>query len=286
MRRIEGLRELAGDYDALLCDVWGVLHNGIAAFPAAVDAVVRFRAAAGPVVLVTNAPRPSPQVREQLRDLGVPDEAYDRIVTSGDVTRQLIAERPGVRVFHIGPPRDLTFYDGLDVRFAAEDEAEIVSCTGLADDSGETPDAYRPLLERLAGRGLPMICANPDLVVERGHQLVYCAGALARLYAELGGETVLVGKPHRPIYDAAKRQVATFGRSRILAVGDGLPTDIRGAVDNAVPVLFVTGGIHAADFGPPETPDGERVAARLKAEGLSAVAYIPALRWEGAGGRR
>lgn len=282
MRRVEGLKELVGEYDSLLCDVWGVLHNGVVAFPAAVDAISRFRRAAGPVVLLTNAPRPSPSVRQQLRTLGVPDDAYDAIVTSGDVTRGLIAARPGVRLFHLGPARDEPFYDDLDVAFATEKEAELVSCTGLVDDLTETPDDYRTLFKRCIGRGLPMICANPDIVVERGDQLVFCAGALARLYAELGGEAVLAGKPHAPMYEAARAKLAEHGSRRPLAVGDGLPTDIRGAVDNGFPALFVTGGIHAADFGPADAPDGARVAARLSAEGLAAIAYIPSLRWGGA----
>jgi HAD superfamily hydrolase (TIGR01459 family) len=284
MRRVAGLKELAGDYDSLLCDVWGVLHNGVAAFPAAVEALQRFRATSGPVGLITNAPRPSDFIRVQLRSFGVPDDAYDVLVTSGDVTRMVIAERPGARLLHIGPDRDLPFYDGLDAVCVPEEEAELVSCTGLLDDTTETPDDYRPLLERLLARGLVMVCANPDIVVERGDQLVYCAGAIARLYAEMGGAAILVGKPHAPIYDAAKRQVAELGGTRTLAVGDGLPTDIRGAADNDIPVLFVTGGIHAADFGPPSDPDGARVTARLHAEGLPAVAYLPALSWDGSGG--
>jgi HAD superfamily hydrolase (TIGR01459 family) len=284
MRRVQGLKDLAGEYGSLLCDVWGVLHNGVRAFPAAVDALTRFRESVGPVVLVTNAPRPHAPIREQLRGLGVPDDAYDAIVTSGDVTRMVIAARPGVRLFHIGSDRDRPFYDGLDATFAGEDEAELVSCTGLFDDNTETPEDYRLLLERLVGRGLRMVCANPDLVVERGDRLIYCAGALARLYTELGGEAVLVGKPHAPIYAAARKKVAELGGDRTLAIGDGLPTDIRGAVDNDVPALFVTGGIHAADFGSHLDPDEERIEARLKAEGLTAVAYIPALTWSSVSG--
>ena len=279
MRRIQGLKELAGEYDSLLCDVWGVLHNGVAAFPAAVDALLAFRRNGGRVVLVTNAPRPAEPIRLQLRQLGVRDAAYDALVTSGDVTRMVIAARPGIKLLHVGHERDLSFYDGLDATLVEEDDAEMISCTGLFDDTLETPENYRALLQRLVERRLPMVCANPDLVVERGDRLIYCAGALARLYHELGGEAILVGKPHAPIYVAAKRKVAELGGQRILAVGDGLPTDIRGAVDNGVPVLFVTGGIHAADFGPHAHPDGERVAARLEAEGLGAVAYIPTLTW-------
>jgi HAD superfamily hydrolase (TIGR01459 family) len=284
MRRATGLKQLADFYDSLLCDVWGVLHNGVAAFPAAVDALQRFRAEAGPVVLLTNAPRPAWAIRDQLRRLGVPDDAYDALVTSGDVTRELIAARAGVKLLHLGPERDLSLYGELDVALVDEAGAELVACTGLFDDTVETPEHYRALLERLAGRGLEMVCANPDLVVERGGTLVYCAGALARLYAELGGKTILVGKPFRAVYQAARRQVGALGGSRILAVGDGLPTDIRGAVDDGLDVLFVTGGIHAADFGPAAEPDGTRVAARLAAEGLRAVAFIPALAWDGPGG--
>lgn len=279
MRHIAGLSELAGEYDSLLCDVWGVLHNGVGAFPGAVDALLRFRQSSGPVGLITNAPRPSSSIRGQLRGLSVPDEAYDVLVTSGDVTRSVIAERPGAKLLHVGPDRDLPFYEGLDAVLSPEAEAELISCTGLVDDETQTPDDYRDDFTRFIARGLTMVCANPDIVVERGGKLFYCAGALAALYRELGGEAVLVGKPHAPIYGAAKRQIASLGGERMLAVGDGLPTDIRGAVDNDIPVLFVTGGIHAADFGPLAEPDADRVKARLEAEGLSAVAYMPALAW-------
>jgi HAD superfamily hydrolase (TIGR01459 family) len=282
MQRIAGLKDLAGSYDALLCDVWGVLHNGVESFPAAVDALRRFRAEGGRVVLVTNAPRPNAPIRKQLRRLSVSDDAYDAIVTSGDVTRDLIAARPGMRLLHIGPDRDLPFYEGLDAVFASEAEAELVCCTGLLDDETETAEDYRPLLQRLAERGLTLVCANPDLVVERGDRLVPCAGALGQLYREIGGDVVLAGKPHPPIYAAARRLLGELGASRPLAVGDGLPTDIRGAADNGLPVLFVTGGIHSADFGPPDAPDAGRVAARLRAEGISAIGFTPALAWNGA----
>jgi HAD superfamily hydrolase (TIGR01459 family) len=221
-------------------------------------------------------------VRRQLQGLGVSDDAYDALISSGDVTRMTIAERPGARVLHVGAYRDLPLYEGLDVALSSEEEAELIVCTGLFDDTVETPDDYRPLLERARARGLLMVCANPDLVVERGNQLVYCAGALARLYVEMGGDTVLIGKPYPPIYEAAGRKLAELGAKRVLAVGDGLPTDIRGAVENGLPALFVTGGIHAADFGPHGEPDHERVTARLGAEGFSVAAYLPALVWQGA----
>jgi HAD superfamily hydrolase (TIGR01459 family) len=285
MRRVEGLSELAGEYDALLCDVWGVLHNGVAAFPAAVEAIRRFRRASGPVVLITNAPRPYPSIKEQLRTLGVTDDSYDGAVTSGDVTREVIAGRPGVKLYHLGPERDLPFYEGLDVAFVPEAEAELVCCTGLFDDTTEGPEHYRAQLERLAARGLDMVCANPDIVVERGGTLVYCAGALARLYREIGGTAILAGKPHRPIYDVAKRRVGELGGRRILAVGDGLATDIRGAVDNGIDALFVTDGIHAADFGPHDAPLEDRLSARLAAEQLSVAAWMTTLAWDAGAAR-
>ena len=282
MRRVAGLSELTDEYDSLICDVWGVLHNGVASFARAAEALRRFRQARGPVVLVTNAPRPWGPIREQMRALGVPDDSYDAIVTSGDVTRAVIAERPGANVFHLGADRDLSFYEGLDAVLVPEEEADLVSCTGLFDDEVETPEDYRPMLQRFAERRLTMVCANPDLVVERGHRLVPCAGALAALYREIGGEAILVGKPHRPIYEAARSRLAELGGARTLAIGDGLPTDIRGAVDNGFDALFVTAGIHAADFGPADNPDEARVAARLAKERLSAVAFLPYLTWDGA----
>lgn len=276
---IGGLEEIAARYDGLLCDVWGVVHNGLRAFAPAAVALRRFRAERGPVLLVTNAPRPARLIRAQLAKFGVGEDVYDDVLTSGDVTREVIAARPGARVFHLGPARDLPFYEGLDITLVGEAEADLVSCTGLVDDTRETPEAYAAMLERLAERGLTMACANPDIVVERGDTLVYCAGALAQRYAALGGETIIVGKPHAPIYEAARARLAERGAQKILAVGDGLPTDIRGAHDAGIDALFVTGGIHEADFGPAGAPDPERVGARLQAEGLAAVAFMPSLRW-------
>ncbi|SEP64766.1 HAD-superfamily class IIA hydrolase, TIGR01459 [Faunimonas pinastri] len=279
VKQVAGLQEIAGSYDTLLCDVWGVLHNGAAAFVPAVDALMRFRGTNGPVILITNAPRPGHWIKAQIKSLGVPDEAYDVIVTSGDVTRGVIGANPGVRLFHLGAERDLPFYEGLDVVFADEADADLISCTGLFDDETETPDDYRELLTRLVARGLRMVCANPDLVVERRGKMVYCAGALARLYEELGGEVVLVGKPHAPIYEAVLTEMRLLGRAKPLAVGDGIPTDVLGATRAGIDVLFITGGIHAGDFGPEDQPEAERVSARLEAEKLSAVGFLPRLAW-------
>ena len=281
--RIGGLSEIASDYDALLCDVWGVLHNGIAAWPDAMVALSAFRRTGGKVVMVTNAPRPFGPVVEQLKGLGVRDGVYDAIVTSGDVTRELIA-REGGKVFHIGPAWDRPLFDGLGVELVGKEGAATVVCTGLNDDRTETPDDYAGLLAELAGRDLPFICANPDIVVEKGDQLLWCAGALARDYAALGGRTLVAGKPHAPIYAAAQGFAERLaGRSipanRYLAIGDGMPTDVRGAADAGLDLLYVSAGIHAADYGEPEAPDPARLAAFLDREGARPRAWLPRLRW-------
>lgn len=282
---ISGLNEIASQYSAVLCDVWGVLHNGVAAIPGAHEALTAFRQeTGGKVVLITNAPRPAPEIREQLARLGVADTAYDDIVTSGDVTQELLAGQVGKSMYHIGPDRDLPLYDGMGLSFSGDADAEVVSCTGLFNDESETPDDYRDQLAALVKRGVPMICANPDIVVERGDKLIWCAGALARLYEDLGGTVSILGKPHAPIYDAAQRRLAKLAGepvdpTKILAIGDGLPTDIRGAVSQDLDVLFITAGIHASDFGPTDAPDEALVRRRLLEEGLRARAAIPRLVW-------
>ncbi|RWX62216.1 TIGR01459 family HAD-type hydrolase, partial [Mesorhizobium sp. M4B.F.Ca.ET.089.01.1.1] len=268
---IGSLADLSGSYDAILCDVWGVVHNGEWHFPQAAHALAATRAANVPVVLITNSPRRSADVVAQMNAIGVPTDAYDRIVTSGDVTRDLIAEGPR-KIFHIGPDRDFTLYDGLGVDLVEEFEASGVVCTGLFDDEVEKPSDYAELLRRLRARDLPFICANPDIVVERGERMIWCAGALARDYAQLGGRTLIAGKPYAPIYDVAMKEVASLigrpvERSRVLAIGDGMMTDIKGAADNGFDVLYVSGGIHARDYGDPLQPDRERLAAFLEKHG-------------------
>ena len=282
---VSGLSALAANYDAVLCDVWGVLHNGVAAYPEACRALVEYRARGGRVVLLTNAPRPSGPIHEQLAKLGVPREAYDDLLTSGDVTREMLHARSERRVLHIGPERDLPLYEGLDLDLVEDAEAEVVVVTGLADDTRETPEDYRSRLAALAERRLPMVCANPDLVVERGSQKVWCAGALAKLYVDdFTGEAALIGKPYPPVYEEARLRIAQltgkrFDPKRVLAIGDGLPTDIRGAHGEGLDVLFVTGGIHGADFGPIDAPDAALVSARLMDEGLAVTAMVPRLVW-------
>lgn len=282
---IEGLSALSERYDALVCDVWGVVHNGVEAYPAAVEALTRFRKERGGiVVLVTNSPRPHGPVLTQLEGFGVTEGAFDAVVTSGDVTHAHLARMTETRVYHIGPERDLSLYEGTSFTLADPNDAEVVCVTGLVNDEVETPDDYRTLLEGFAARRLPLVSANPDIVVERGFKMIWCGGALARLYAELGGPIVQLGKPHAPIYRAAFARIkglagAPVAPERILAVGDGLHTDMRGATDQGIDALFVTAGIHGADFGAIEAPDAALVTQRLATEKVRAVAAIPYLAW-------
>ncbi len=281
---IEHFASLAPGYDAVLCDVWGVVHNGLAAFPEACDALVRLREFGGSVVLITNAPRPGKVVMTLLDKLGVPRQAYDDIVSSGDVTRAVIAERPDKKLFHIGPKRDLPIFEGLGLQFVPLEAAEYVVCTGLSDDEIETPENYRALLGRLRARNLFMLCANPDVVVERGDKLVYCAGALADLYGELGGEVLYAGKPHRPIYAqalsrAAKLRGASPPLSRVLAIGDSVRTDLKGANAFGVDCLFVTAGIHSEELGGRDSPNPAAIKQIFADAGTTPKAITSKLKW-------
>lgn len=281
--RIDGLSRIADGYDLLLCDVWGVLHNGLAAKPAAVSALSSFRQGGGTVVMITNAPRQRKSVFAQLAKLGVPSGTFDTVVTSGDVTRSLIAQGPA-NILHIGTEKDLNLFEGLNVELVGEDEAEVVVCSGPWDEQTETPEDYTPLLARLKDRGLSMICANPDIVVELGDRLIYCAGAIAREYERLGGKTQIAGKPYRPIYDLALSEAGriagkTFDSKRILAIGDGMPTDIAGAAAYGVDALYISGGIHAQEYGAPEEPDHNLVGRFLAGHDAHPVAYMPRLEW-------
>lgn len=281
---IEGFSTLAPQYDAVLCDVWGVVHNGLQAFPEACDALSRFRAEGGTVMLITNAPRPGKVVMKLLDKLGVPRDAYDDIVSSGDVTRAVIAARPEKNLLHVGPERDLPIFDGLDLNFVALEAADYVVCTGLNNDEVEGPEDYRALLGQLRARKLFMLCGNPDAVVERGEKLVYCAGAIADLYVALGGEVLYAGKPYRPIYaQAHERIVALRGgavpHSKVLAIGDSVRTDLKGATAFGVDCLFVTAGIHAEELGGRGNPDRAAVSQIFKDAGAAPVAVTSRLRW-------
>jgi HAD superfamily hydrolase (TIGR01459 family) len=249
---VSSIAPLAAGADAFVCDIWGVIHNGVAAHPAAVDACLKFRASGGIVVLLTNAPRPADAVEAQLAKLGVPHNAYDAVITSGDLTRSLIAGYGRAPMFHLGPERDRGLFEGLGVSCVEADAAEVVVCSGLFDDTRETPDDYRALLGGIAARRLPMICANPDIVVERGSEVVYCAGALAGLYEKLGGSVVYAGKPHLPVYDRVGEVIAAIKgkpvpRERMLAIGDGIRTDIEGAARAGIPAVFIPSAVHVAE---------------------------------------
>ena len=251
IQSITGLAEVADRYDVLLCDVWGVIHNGREAFQTPCAALARWRRERGPVVLISNSPRPSGDVAQQLDDLGVPRAAWSALVTSGDATRGSLAERAPGPAWRIGPERDAPLYDGLGLRFAGLDEARFISCTGPDDDETETPEDYRTRLTVAAARGMVMICANPDIVVQRGDRLIYCAGAVASLYRSLGGSVAMAGKPFAPIYDlcmarAAELMGRAVDRRRVLAIGDGVATDLAGANAQALDVLFIASGIHGA----------------------------------------
>jgi HAD superfamily hydrolase (TIGR01459 family) len=281
---LDRFSKLAPDYDVVLSDVWGVVHNGLAAFPHACDALARFRAKGGTVLLITNAPRPAPVVVRLLDRLHVPHEAYDGIVSSGDVTQDVIVSRRKERVFHIGPERDHSVFTDLGISFAPAEAADYVVCSGLYDDETETPDDYRNLLTGLRRRNLLMVCANPDLVVERGHRLVYCAGAIAELYASLGGEVLYAGKPHRPIYDTALAKAAAArgqepALARVLAIGDSVRTDLTGASAFGIDCLFVTAGIHAEELGGRETPDASLLQSVFAEAKVFPKAVMHRLTW-------
>jgi HAD superfamily hydrolase (TIGR01459 family) len=282
--RIAGLAEVADRYDVLLCDVWGVVHNGRESFRRACEALVRFRAERGPVVLITNAPRPRAPIVAQLDGLGVPREAWSQVVTSGDATRALLVERAPGPVCKLGPERDWPLYADLPLQEAPMAAAGFICCTGPFDDETDEPEDYREDFAEAVGRGLEFICANPDIVVQRGDTLIYCAGALAQLYASLGGRVLMAGKPYPAIYDlalgeAAKSLGRTPERSRVLCVGDGLPTDIRGANAQDLDVLFVANGIHGAEAVGRDGLDASVVADLLRQEGLHARFALTDLVW-------
>ena len=286
---INSLADISDRYDVLYCDLWGCLHNGLRPFPAAVTALQDFRSKGGFVVLLTNAPRTAGAVRTQLDHIGVPPNSYDDITSSGDASQAgMVAGLAGDKVFHLGPQKDLSFFDDmapdLDARHIQRvplEQAEGIICTGLFNDQTETPEDYRTTLLYAKNKGLKLLCTNPDLEVDYGDNRIYCAGSIAALFSEMGGESLYFGKPHPPIYDLARSRVTAqraVDTDRILCVGDGIRTDILGGLGDGLDTLFITGGLAAGEFGDdPKNPDPTAIAAYFAREQVSPTMTIPAL---------
>ncbi len=281
---MSSLSTIAGSYDAILSDVWGVVHNGVAAHPSAVEALYRYRQGGGRVVLITNAPRPSGPIIEMLDDLGVRRDAYDALVSSGDVTRTMLGPYRGQTLHYVGPPEENDgLFEGLDITLGSAEDARAVIVTDL-DDDDQTPDDYTDRVTLWLSRNLPMICANPDRVVEHGDRLIYCGGALADLYEARGGMVHMAGKPYRPIYDealkAAERAAGhALERSRILAIGDSVRTDAIGAASAGLDLLFITGSIHAGELDAFGSPDPAAIRSLVEPSGARLKAFMPRLAW-------
>ena len=281
-RIIDSIAEIAADYDAAFVDLWGCMHNGLAAFPEAVAAMRGFRKGGGKVVLVTNAPRPRGPVAAQIEGLGIPADAWDVIATSGDSARAaMFRGAVGAKVWFVGEETDLSFFeplalveDPVEITRVPLAEAEGIVCCGPFDRFAD-PATLRPQFLLAKQKGLTLLCANPDIVVDRGEEREWCAGALAALYEEMGGTSLYFGKPHPPIYDLARARLAALGTSvpdsRILCIGDGIATDIRGAMGEDLDSLFITGGLAAEETGtaPGGQPDPARLTAFTDAHGES-----------------
>lgn len=283
------LSEISDRYDALFVDLWGCVHNGLTAFPDAVSALRDYRGRGGKVVLVTNAPRPRAGVMKQLDHFKVPADCYDTIATSGDSARSAMFQGAvGNKVWFIGQPHDQSFFvplnlleNPVEIEQVPLDQATGIVCTGPEDPQAD-PNDMRPYFAAARDRGLKLLCANPDIVVDRGEKREWCAGALAKLYAEMGGESLYFGKPHPPIYDLARKRLTALGTAvpdhRILAIGDGILTDIAGAMGEDIDSLFITGGLAAAETKTETQPDADALSSYLKKENYSPTYSIGFLR--------
>ena len=273
---ISGLGQIADEYDALLVDIWGVIHNGREAFDEAVVALERFRAERGPVVLISNSPRPSVAIPAQFDEVGVPQTVYDAIVTSGDATIDELARRAPGPAFKLGPERDDPLYENLEMNFTELERAKFITCTGLFDDDNETPDDYTDLLGEARELNIPMVCANPDIQVKKGDKTIYCGGALAQKYEDMGGEVIYAGKPHDAIYRLSRaflKEIAGYeiSRSRVLAIGDNIHTDLLGAQNQSYDCMFVASGIHDSN--------SVQVRGLLEKHGIFVKYMLPSLAW-------
>ena len=275
------MKSLSADYPVWLCDIWGVVHNGLKGYEAAAHALSQHRKQGGIVILVTNAPRTSQDVVRHLNHLKIPPQSYDRVVTSGDVTQTLVREHAKGKAYYLGPARDLSLFEGQMVKEVPLGEAHAVLCTGLVNDDVETPDDYSDLLSRMKQLNLPMICANPDKIVRKGDRLMYCAGSLAEKYSGMGGTVLMAGKPYEPIYNLALQIAGTIAgreieKSKVLAIGDGPETDIKGAADFGIAVVLIADGVT-------DSSDGlEATLARVEAKVPHAkiVKILHHLTWE------
>lgn len=288
-RIIAALSDVSASYDALFVDLWGCVHDGMRAFPDAVKALVAYRAGGGTVILVTNSPRPRSGVEEQLDRLGVPREAWDSVATSGDSARLAMFQGVvGEKIYFIGEDRDQSFFEPMQILAEPREitrvsltDAEGIVCTGPFDPHAD-PAVLRPQLLFAKQKELKLLCANPDIVVDRGGTREWCAGAVARLYTDMGGESLYFGKPHPPIYDLARRRLMALERgvdqARILAIGDGIHTDIAGALGEDIDSLFISGGLAAIETKTTHQPDEKSLSAYIKKEMLSPTFAIGHLR--------
>ncbi|MDE0941820.1 MAG: TIGR01459 family HAD-type hydrolase [Alphaproteobacteria bacterium] len=285
---INGLAEVADQYDLFIFDLWGVVHDGVTTYPNAADCLARLRQQGSRVVLLSNAPRPSASVAQHLAELGVSDDLYDWLLTSGEATANAIAAtasgagrdaRPAY--YHLGPERSRPTLDACGGREVGIDVAEMIICTGLFDDETETADDYRDFLTAAAARDLPLICVNPDIVVMRGEQMIPCAGAVAAFYEQLGGSVQRYGKPFPAIFDLLFAETPHIPRHRAVMIGDGLPTDIRGARQADIDAIWIAGGIHAEDLalGPKGELDPDVVHRVAEQAGEQPNAILPWLQW-------
>ena len=286
---VNALSDISAQYDALFVDLWGCVHNGVRAFDAANKALIEYRAGGGIVVLVTNSPRPRAQVEQQLADFGVARDAWDSIASSGDSARSaLFLGAVGQKIYFIGTDAELPFFeplklidDPIQTSHVPIEEAEGIVCTGLPTADG-TPDDVRAPLLYAKQKGLKLLCANPDIIVDRGAKREWCAGAVAQAYTEMGGTSLYFGKPHAPIYDLARRRLSAIRPNipddRILAIGDGITTDIQGAIGEGIDSLFITGGLAAKETATVTQPDPEKLTQYVLEKQLDPTFSIGFLR--------
>lgn len=289
VRFLSGMRELAANYDGFILDLWGVVHNGVAPYEGVLDCMDNLRNDGKPLLLLSNAPRTNPFVEEFLTNMGISRSRYDGILTSGDMTRMILERRDldlikdrGRNFYQIGATRDKGLEDGLGyTKVSSIEEADFLICTGLMDDTVESPEDYRDFLSKAKSHDLPMLCANPDLTVMRGENTIYCAGSIAALYEELGGQVKLFGKPYQTSYDLAMEKLGLSDPSRILAVGDAMRTDIKGATGANIDSVLVAGGLHAEDWGLSlgDQPTLKQIEAAIGEFGFAPTAVISHMIW-------